>query len=251
MGNIVVAVFNGIKSVAEAVFHWIANNWPLLLGILLGPFSLAAVMVATHIGTIKALVSGIPGHVLSAMSTVAGYIAAPFVDAYNGVTAAVGNIISFVGGIPGQIVGALGDVGNILYGAGKSIIEGLGKGITDAFDAVKNTVSGFAGKIASLKGPLDRDRALLVPAGNAIMEGLGRGLDQGFGRFVAPSLDNTVRAIAAAGGSSRGGLTPATSYAGRGRSGPLVNIEHATFSDAMDAESFGRQLAWNVSRAGV
>jgi hypothetical protein len=37
-------------------FEWVKSNWPLLLGILVGPFGLAAVLIITHFKTIKKFV---------------------------------------------------------------------------------------------------------------------------------------------------------------------------------------------------
>jgi phage-related protein len=253
MGKIAVDIFNGIKTVAMDVFHWISNNWPLLVGVLFGPFGLAVAIIATHINTVKGIVTGLISHITTAFSTVLGIITAPFSQAAAGISAAFSTAITFVQGIPGDITTALGDVTNLLYNAGKTIIDSLGRGIKDAFDAVKNFVGGIGSKIASLKGPLDYDRQLLVPAGSAIMQGLGRGLTQGFGRFVAPTLAETTRALSAAGGSSApGSITTTTPVGGvKGRGGPAVVIQNVTVAAPMDVDSFMRRVSWEARRTGV
>lgn len=85
-------------------------------------------------------------------------------------------VVALVGDVPGQILNALGDLGSLLYNAGRAVISGLLQGIKDAVGAVYDFVSGIAGKIASLKGPIDKDRKLLIPAGQAIMQSLVQGL---------------------------------------------------------------------------
>ena len=100
------------------------------------------------------------------------------------VEAGVSAIVALVGGVPGRILSALGNLGSLLYNAGRSIMEGLGRGIKDAVQGVYDFVSGIAGKIASLKGPLDKDRKLLIPAGMAIMDSLVTGLRREEGELV-------------------------------------------------------------------
>jgi phage-related protein len=193
MGRVAVAAFGAVVNGASAAFGWISAHWPLLLAILTGPFGLAVFEIAKHWDS----------------------------------------IVSTAASIPGRITGALGNVGNILYGAGKSIIEGLGRGIEDALTGVLDKVSGIAGKIASLKGPLDVDRRLLVPHGAAIMQGLHEGLSAGLADVnalvssVAPRISANVAPAAAA-----------------GRSGPAVLVENAHFASDVDVDAFMRRAAW-------
>src|SRR5690606_14675495 len=45
--------FETIKNVVMAVFNWIKDNWPLLLGILTGPIGWAVLLIVNHWDTIK------------------------------------------------------------------------------------------------------------------------------------------------------------------------------------------------------
>lgn len=103
-------------------------------------------------------------------------------------------IVGWVVGIPGRILGLIGDMGRLLFNAGKAIIDGLLNGIKAAWEGVTNFVGGIGGWIADHKGPLDKDRKLLVPAGLAIMQGLQKGLDQGF-KGVADSIDGMINQL--------------------------------------------------------
>jgi hypothetical protein len=197
-GAAALAVFNAIRTGAVAVFNWIAQNWPLLVAILAGPFGLAVFEIAKHWDS----------------------------------------IVSLAASIPGRIVGALGNVGNLLFDAGKSIIDGLGRGIESALTGVLDKVGGIAGKIASLKGPLDRDRALLVPAGTAIMAGLRDSLASGMGdveRLVGGAAPRISAAAAPA--AEAGPVTPV-------RSGPAVVIQNANFTTDYDVDAFMSRVAW-------
>jgi len=120
-----------------------------------------------------------------------------------GVSRAVGRLIETVRGLPGRILRALGNVATLLYGAGRSIMDGLLDGLKRAWDNVAGWVGGVADKIKGLKGPIGKDRTLLIAEGAAIMEGLGAGLRAGWGD-VSRDLSRMTAAIPAAAGPSPG-----------------------------------------------
>ena len=43
--NIVTGALNAVKGAAVFVWNWLKQNWPLLLGILTGPFGIAVVAI--------------------------------------------------------------------------------------------------------------------------------------------------------------------------------------------------------------
>ncbi|OMC28970.1 hypothetical protein A5740_19215 [Mycobacterium sp. GA-1841] len=103
----------------------------------------------------------------------------------NAVSTGIDGVVSFVQGLPGRITAAIGDLSGTLVAAGKSLMDGLLKGITSAWESVKSFVSGIAGWIADHKGPLPYDKKVLVPNGQALMEGLQAGLTSGFEPVLA------------------------------------------------------------------
>jgi len=102
--------------------------------------------------------------------------------------------VAFVRSIPGRVLSALGDLGGLLLGAGRAIINGFLNGLKSAWGAVTSWVSGIGSWIADHKGPIDYDRQLLVPHGNAIMDGLHEGLRAG-GDRVQRYLDGFTTGI--------------------------------------------------------
>lgn len=106
IGVLVVNNWDTIKAAAAAVFDWVKDHWPLLLGIITGPIGLAVAAIVTHWDKIK-----------------------------NGFTAVkdwigdrVGDIVGFFTGLPGRIAAAA---------------VGMWDGIKDAFRGVINTIIGW------------------------------------------------------------------------------------------------------------
>jgi phage-related minor tail protein len=120
--EIVTGAFDKVKQIAEAVFGWIRDNWPLLLAILTGPFGLAVLAIVRHWGDIKGAATG----------------------AKDWIKARIDDIAGFVTGLPGRISGAASQ----FLQSGKELGSALLQGISDA---VGEGVS-FAADIASAIG---------------------------------------------------------------------------------------------------
>ena len=90
---------------------------------------------------------------------------------------------------------ALGNLGNTLWSAGKSLIDGFVSGIKSAFGSVQSALGGLTGMLPSWKGPEDLDKVLLVPAGRMVIGGFVRGLESQYPR-VRDSLTGLTRDIA-------------------------------------------------------
>lgn len=111
MASAAKAAFQWIKTAAMAVFNWVKGNWPLLAGLLLGPFALAAGEIIQHWNAIKSAASS----VLDFFKQVAGYIGGAFSSAWNtaasavkGVTSAIQTVIDTakkVTSLPGKVGG--------------------------------------------------------------------------------------------------------------------------------------------------
>jgi hypothetical protein len=81
--HVVSAAIGWIKNAAVNVFSWIKNNWPLVVGLLTGPFGLAIAEIVKHWDQVKKL----PGELLHTLESVgkdiANAIAWPFKWAFN------------------------------------------------------------------------------------------------------------------------------------------------------------------------
>ena len=106
-------------------------------------------------------------------------------------------VVDWFRGLPGRITGAIGNVGNLLYNAGASIISGFLDGLKSMWNSVTGWISGIGDWIKAHKGPISYDRRLLIPAGQAIMTGFAQGLNTGFDSNVETAIGRANRRLAA------------------------------------------------------
>ncbi|PEL80015.1 phage tail tape measure protein [Bacillus wiedmannii] len=84
-----------------------------------------------------------------------------------------------------------------LYSIGKSILEGLGKGIDDASGGLFSKAAGIANDIKkTISGALEINSPskVMIPVGSAVPEGVGVGMDRGK-RFVVDAAKNVVGTV--------------------------------------------------------
>lgn len=151
------AAFNGVKSAVSKALGWIRSHWGLIVSILGGPAGAAVVLVVKNWNKITAGARAVIG----------------------GVRSAFGKVIRFVQSVPGKILHAIGDLGQLLVGAGKAVMDGLKRGIDAGWEKVKGTLKKITDKIPFHKGPEAKDRKLLVKNGRSIMQGLMDGINDG------------------------------------------------------------------------
>lgn len=77
------AVWSGVQTISSGVFDWFSSNWPLLLGIITGPFGLAALAVYTYWDDIVGFITGLPGRITDAASGMWDGIVGAFRSAIN------------------------------------------------------------------------------------------------------------------------------------------------------------------------
>lgn len=124
-----------VKSVASTVFHFFKNNWPLLLGILTGPFGLAVLFITKHRDKIVEVFKAVPRLISRAVSgafdgLVSGFKGAvnTIIRAYNGLEFKFGGQTIFGQKLPGVTIGTP-DIPLLATGG---LIKGLGTGTSDS-----------------------------------------------------------------------------------------------------------------------
>jgi hypothetical protein len=122
------------------------------------------------------------------LGAIPGKVRQWFLEVFIGAKEKLGQLVDWVKGLPGRILSALGDLGRLLWNAGKKIIQGLWDGLKNMWRNVTDWVGNIAGWISDLKGPIELDAVILTPHGNAFMDGLKKGLQDGFEAEVKPTV---------------------------------------------------------------
>ena len=228
-------IVDALTMVIQLLATTIGDNLPTILAAAVTLFLALATAVINDapqilaaIGTMLlqavAAVAGAVGQMLSAgLKFVGGLL--------SGATQRGAEVIAWFAGMPGRILSALGDLGGLLVGAGRSVIDGFLSGLKGAWDGVTGFVGGIAGWIAEHKGPIEYDRRLLVPHGMAIMRGLGSGIERAFGSDVEPLVSGIGGRLADAMAAGSPGLAWATARAGSPYPAPgRTTVVHQSFS---------------------
>lgn len=138
------------------------------------------------------------------------------------------DVISWFKALPGRILDGLGDLSNLLWNAGASLITGFVGGIESMFDDVKSTLGNLTSKLTSWKGPQTTDKILLVANGQLVMQGFVAGLDKEIPavRTKLQGLTATIRTDMAPGASAASSFALAPSgVSSSAGSGPQIVID--------------------------
>jgi uncharacterized protein YukE len=155
-------------------------------------------------GIVRAVVGalrGIPGAVGDFFDTLGTRIGVWALDAAGKAGPAVrrgfDRVINIVRGIPGKVVGALGDVGSLLLGSGKALIEGFAQGIRNGVGDAYGAAKGVLSKVRNLfpfspakEGPFS-GKGYTLHSGKKLIEDLGRGMKTG-APAALKALDNVL-----------------------------------------------------------
>ena len=130
------------------------------------------------------------------------------------VASAVAQVVSFFASLPGRIMSALGNLANVLFNVGKSVIEGLIRGIESMIPGLQGEMSKVGGIVKSVAGFLGIKSPSTVMHGYGvnIMDGLMGGMRSRF-----PSLRSQMADVAAMiGNPMANGVTAMNGIGGRG-----------------------------------
>jgi hypothetical protein len=219
--KIVIATWEAIKTAVSFVVDWFMGTaWPLIsryYELIWSGIKLVWSLYVKYLGLVKTVVVAVFSFVVSYVRTYIGLVVAAvkgvarvynfFFDAFerarNAVVSKAGAIVSFVRGIPGKITGALGNLGRMLFDAGRNIIQGLIDGIASKVGALKDKVSGVVGGIRNMlpfspakEGPLSGSGSPDI-AGAKIVQMIADGM-LGEARRLAGATARTLSPVEAA-----------------------------------------------------
>lgn len=272
-------IWTGMKKIIEDVWNWIQQNWPYLLGVLLGPIALAAALIYKHWDRIKkdakavidyvvhiwndlvtffvgiparlyAVANGLWTFISDEAQTVSGWV----VGVWNG-------LISWVAGVPGAIARVMNGLWTFISDQAKTVYSW----VVGTWNTLLNWVGGMPAAIARVASGMWHG---ITDAFRAAINGLIDIWDRlhfkiggwHVGPVTIPTVDVGMPAIphlAQGGLMTASGLvfahageviTPAPAAA---RRGPVVNVEKAVFSTHIDVEAFLKQVAWVAASRGL
>lgn len=180
---IVQAVWAGVQAAIGAAVGWIkgAIAWfaglPSLLG---GYFSRAKDAVVLKLAQMIVWVHGLPGRVLSALSSLGGKLWNLAVGAFrrlkDGAVMMALQFMVYVTGIPGRISSALSGLGSLLYSKGTAVVQGLWSGIRAMGGWLKDKIMGWARSV--IPGPIASALGIASPSRVTTEQGrwIARGL---------------------------------------------------------------------------
>lgn len=236
----VVAGLIGVTLVA-AFIAWTASIWASTIALLANPITWIVIAVV-------ALAAALIWLLLN-WDAVAEWLTTTWNSALTWASETLGNfgdnVREFFAGLPDRIVGWLGDLGDLLIGAGRAVIDGFLSGLSSGWNGVVSFVTGLAPWIAENKGPLSYDRRLLEPAGEAIMGGLDRSMRSRLGALRG-TLGEITATIA---GHHFGPAAVGAGGAGAGGAGGLTIQNYGVDANELAAKTRAEMRDWAEGQA--
>lgn len=226
----VTAAWNAISSAVSAAMSWIGNlisaGWSLiksvfdrLFGWLVTPvmtvFNTVKDFITSKMDSTKSSVSSIWDAIVNFFNTAKARILAiingfsefvstarnHFEAMKQAVIAKANELVSWVASLPGRLVSAIGNLGGMLAGAGRSLIQGFWDGMVGIWNSM---VGWLESKMSTLRGlwPFSpakwgpfSGRGWVLYSGRALMEGFALGMDQRVG-LVNDAAEKALAGVA-------------------------------------------------------
>jgi hypothetical protein len=182
---------DGAWQILQSMFHWVADNWPLLLAILTGPIGLAVLAIVNNFDTIKDAFGAVRDFIANTAGQIAGIFTASwdavtriFVTAWDTIKSvtvgAVNDIIGFFDRLGGAIYGFSQNFAKFVTGFGSQMAEWLttvwqwGEQVVTWFRELPNRIGGFFGGLADIiKRPFEEAFEAIKWLWNSTVGGFG------------------------------------------------------------------------------
>ncbi|MGH3745813.1 MAG: phage tail tape measure protein [Micromonosporaceae bacterium] len=223
------SVWNGIKNTVGSVWNWITSK---ISGAWNGIKNAVASAVNWVRSRISAGWSAVRSGASSAWNAVVRVVSSAWNQARSAVSRGISNVISFVRRLPGRIRSAIGNLGRLLWNAGRNVIQGLINGISSMIGRVGSAIGNIARTIRNYLPFSPAKTGPLAGAGNPMRSGrsivrmLAQGMDSEAGTLdrAMGSLAGRVRAPGVRGQVGAHAGYPGVRGLAGGREGPLIGV---------------------------
>lgn len=209
---VVETVFGVVAEVIGNAMRVVQGVIDVVMGIITGDWSRAwdglKTIVSGVLDFIGSIISGALSIIGSVIRAAWDFVTGIFRSAWDSIGGAVrngiSNVISFVTGLPGQILSALGNLGSLLLGVGRDLINGLIDGVKAVAGRIKDAVLGpIKDSIEAVKNFLgiSSPSKLFRQFGAWTGEGYVLGMDE-----MTPAVIAAGRAMADAAAGAMGGV---------------------------------------------
>lgn len=215
ISGLTAAIWAQITNIISSAWQVISNLVQLFLNIISGNWAGAWQNIKN---ILEAVISGMVQTVQNFASIIGNLFMLVVSYAGNmlgGVVNKLGEMEGWFRGLPGRILGAVGDLGSLLVGAGRSILDGLVRGFLDSLGSAKSRISDGISSIRNLfpfspakEGPFS-GRGWVTYSGEAIASGLAEGMMSKIGNVTSAAYAVTGAAHPYGAGASSGGSGPA------------------------------------------
>lgn len=175
--------WEGVKSIVSGV-------WQAIRGIIDLAISRVRFIINVALGLIKGAFGGAWNAVVRGVSGFYSRMVGYFERLRSSIRSKIDSAVSFVRSIPSKILSAIGNVGSLLYNAGRNIIQGLINGITSKISAIRSKISSVASTV--------RRFLPFSPAKEGPLSGSGSPDRAGakIGSMVADGIEDSKSAVA-------------------------------------------------------
>lgn len=237
--KVVIGVWEGIKGAVLAVVDWFIKT---LVPALVGAWD-----------NVKKNIEGLGRFFSDTWDGIKRTVSNAWEGIKSAVSKGIAGVIRFVTELPGRVVRGLGNIGSLLFDAGKRMLEGLGNGIQSAVEGVKNKLRDFA------KGALDTIKDFFgIRSPSRVMAQMGgymmAGLAQGIQRNTAQAIGAARSASQAALGAFSGGTITSPSISSGAATALRTSPDASLTSPASRISSAGvggQAVTINVNMSGI
>jgi phage-related protein len=184
----VTTAFSALPSIIGGIFSQVQS---VIAGIWSGIVATVTSFASQVVAAVGNFFGQIPGIIGGALASVVGTVTDAMAQVLSAVVTGAGQIVAEISSWPGKFVAALGDVGSLLVGSGRALVQGFANGIRDAIgsvtDAARSVVDAarrFFPFSPAKEGPFS-GRGWVTYSGRAVGEGFADGIQDSTGGVVS------------------------------------------------------------------